>query len=189
MSKIFQHHKKDLNDRRLLNVLTASNHPGNYVRDLPKKEECIKLIEEYKSMVNDLRWFIKSSYTDDDIESINHDIFTWMNGYPLSYIDRPESEKNNQKKSFQKPIQGYIYFIQSTKGVIKIGRTQHLDKRILNIGLQMPIKPTLIHSFQSNDIVEEEKAIHNQLHEYRLNGEWFKLPKRIIERLKEDFAA
>lgn len=90
---------------------------------------------------------------------------------------------NKTKNIKSKP--GHIYFLQDEIGRIKIGKTRNLKNRIFDIGIKLPAEPQLLHSIKTEDITSCERYFHSKYQEYRLNGEWFNLPKQELNRIKE----
>ena len=84
----------------------------------------------------------------------------------------------------------YVYFLYSDYG-IKIGKSKNPDKRTSLIATQMPFKIVKIEIYQVNNMDVSEKHLHNYFQDYRLNGEWFKIDNKQIEKgieiLKEKY--
>jgi len=73
---------------------------------------------------------------------------------------------------------GFIYFIQSeNKGLIKIGFTGDLSKRIKLLQNMSPVKLKLIASQKGS--INDEKKLHQRFKKYRAHGEWFD-PKKVL---------
>lgn len=67
------------------------------------------------------------------------------------------------------------YFIES-KGLIKVGKTTDIHRRLKQYRLHNPyVKLLYVHD---GDI---EKKIHKLLADYKVQGEWFDLPKYLVE--------
>ena len=176
---IYQHHEKPPPNKKILSIMEALN--PNYSIYLPEKEECINLIKKYKTIIENLKWFLHSSYTNNDIRSINHDVHTRANGHDLPYLTFPKQTT----KSGPLQQRGYIYFLQDSSQRIKIGKTKNLDKRVFNLSVSLPEKSALFHFFETGDITKSEKELHNKYKKYRLNGEWFDLPQEELVKIKE----
>jgi Meiotically up-regulated gene 113 len=87
---------------------------------------------------------------------------------------------NNAIEEFQT---GYVYLMKSGK-YYKIGKTNSVDRRRYEIGLQLPetIKP--IHSIETDDPSGIEAYWHNRFRNKRKNGEWFDLSAKDIRAFR-----
>jgi hypothetical protein len=86
----------------------------------------------------------------------------------------------NPRRPLQIGEGGYIYLVECGEKY-KIGTTRNLDKRIKVFSTEYAFKPVLLHSIYSPTPYESEESFHNDYAEYRLNGEWFDLPKGDVE--------
>lgn len=89
---------------------------------------------------------------------------------------------------------GYVYFLKHKKmSPIKIGMTNsiNLDKRIKNYNTASPYGINLIGFIKTPKPSITERTIHEELNEFRLNGEWFDINKKkaneIISKYKINF--
>jgi hypothetical protein len=189
---IFKYHGKQFNEE-ILKTIEAyafcepqyAGHP--FVLGLPTKNDCAKKIEFLQAIIKTLKTFHKKNhFTDEDVRRINDDINIFFMGeipYHLrDFFSVPEKKEKERKKRA-----GFIYFLQEHTGKVKIGKTKFLGSRIFDLGIKFPIKPILIHSFPTEDITESERELHKKYHKFRLEGEWFKLSKREIEKIKEQY--
>jgi Meiotically up-regulated gene 113 len=78
---------------------------------------------------------------------------------------------------------GCVYVLQSGP-FYKIGRAKRPDQRIKQLQIQLPFEVEVVKIIPCEDHVAAEKCLHNQLEEYRQNGEWFLLPEESIEWIK-----
>jgi hypothetical protein len=93
----------------------------------------------------------------------------------LKKIKREKVKSENKEK--RKNISGYVYILKADNGIYKIGRTINLDNRIFDIGIKVPMKIDLYHSFISSDYINAEKILHEKFSDKRDHGEWFHLTK------------
>ena len=80
---------------------------------------------------------------------------------------------------------GFIYFIYDfEKKRTKIGKTKnHPAYRLKELQTGSSTKLELIHFYETEDMSQEEKYLHEQYQQYRVMGEWFELPLPIILEL------
>jgi Meiotically up-regulated gene 113 len=83
-----------------------------------------------------------------------------------------------------------VYILQCEESFkIKIGITQNLDQRMKDIQSMCPTKLRLIACFVVHG-VEVERFLHRTFDDFRLHGEWFKIPSNkcdIIEKLNSEY--
>lgn len=98
------------------------------------------------------------------------------------YLDKGFSSfkdvKNNAK-------QGSVYIVTAKEygELYKIGYTTDIEKRLKHFQTATPYNIYLVHRIKSNDIQYVERRIHDMLKKYEYSGEWFQLPKRILNRI------
>lgn len=77
-----------------------------------------------------------------------------------------------------------IYFVASVAdGLIKIGRTTDIEKRMAGLCNMSPTPLQLVAAVKYHPYLE--RLIHDHLSDYRAHGEWFYADKPVIEFLRE----
>jgi len=108
-----------------------------------------------------------------------------MSLYPEIGIAR-NAEKRNKRidnKEMEKDF-GYIYIVQLENGLIKIGRTNNLEKRMYIFSVKFPMNWAIIHSIKSYDNLFAERFLHKKFSSKRNIGEWFMLSEEDVEYIK-----
>ena len=77
-------------------------------------------------------------------------------------------------KKQRKPIE--VYFVLASDGLVKIGRSTNVKKRITNLSVLHP-------SFRLLGTVKDktEKEVHDIFTEYRVKGEWYRYTNFMID--------
>lgn len=82
----------------------------------------------------------------------------------------------------RKPTKGKVYLIKDTNtGLVKIGRTTDVSKRLSSLQIGHPSHLQLLHTIDCSDYKQEEAFLHSILRYFRTRGEWFRLSDDIIE--------
>jgi predicted GIY-YIG superfamily endonuclease len=76
---------------------------------------------------------------------------------------------------------GYVYLIEAENGLVKIGRTEDVERRLSSINSASPICVTLLHSEFVKDAVEMERVLHDRFQSKRMRGEWFRLSESDVD--------
>lgn len=82
---------------------------------------------------------------------------------------------------------GFVYILQSDRGLYKIGRTVDPASRAKTFGIQLPFEVEFVLLIKSDDYSGLEARLHERFAKKRVNGEWFKLSGKDIEELKREF--
>jgi predicted GIY-YIG superfamily endonuclease len=81
-----------------------------------------------------------------------------------------------------------VYFIQESTGLIKIGLTKNIGKRLKTYETHNPHELKLLKVVRCANLKEAqhlEKSLHKKFSKFKINGEWFELPEEIVEGLLE----
>jgi len=81
---------------------------------------------------------------------------------------------------------GKVYLYRAGQ-YYKIGRTNDIDRRNIEIKLQLPFKPELIHTIETSNPNQIEKYWHELFKSKRRNGEWFSLSDTDVNLFKSQF--
>lgn len=84
---------------------------------------------------------------------------------------------NNGKARDQRPKHkyGWLYFLETTDGLTKIGITTSLKTRIPGIQSGLPMESRLVWSFETDYSVKLEAWVHEFFEDKQVRGEWFDL--------------
>ena len=137
----------------------------------------IDRINDMKLIVQECKKYIKYYKSQENIDNINQ-----------RTIEKDYYEMSHMEKSIPTPRipqKGYIYFILDNSKKVKIGKTKYLEERILQLEKILGEPIILHHFFKTFDITKSEKKLHKKYKQYRLNGEWFNLPKEELDFIKE----
>lgn len=74
----------------------------------------------------------------------------------------------------------FLYFVEGAHA-IKIGITDHIEKRMNGLQSMCPIPLSLVVAVECSDPRELEKRLHAEFDEYRMHGEWFAEVGRILQ--------
>ena len=78
---------------------------------------------------------------------------------------------------------GYIYFVMADNGLVKIGRTKNIERRMDELTFTSPIGMTLLSYFATTDYIKAEMRMHHKYRAKRKHGEWFALDVKDIEKI------
>ena len=82
----------------------------------------------------------------------------------------------------------YVYFIKYNRipGVVKIGKSKDVKKRIQRMNTYAPYGVTLIGHIKTYDSERLEKMFHYKFSNLRQNGEWFQLDEEEVHNLLDE---
>lgn len=95
----------------------------------------------------------------------------------------PDEEPKQMVRRNKKPIEGYIYSIYSAAGHYKIGKAKDPQHRQHTLGTEHAVETWLVYTAHCTDYARVELALHKAFADYRMNGEWFNLPKEKVDWL------
>jgi hypothetical protein len=157
-------------------------------------EELIKLLQSdstavvYKSLVVLESRKIVSEETFGLLEEISENGKTFKNRkMACILVRRFFSTRSRGLTAGESKVIGYVYFIQHQKsGLVKIGRTKHLERRVAIFTKRFQSSIKLIHSIQTLNYEKIELAFHRYFCSKRKMGEWFALGEADIDKIKQN---
>jgi hypothetical protein len=108
--------------------------------------------------------------------------------------DRLDEAAEREKRIEQLLLnEGFVYLIQLDE-FFKIGIAKDVQKRLSSIKVSTPHSVELIKSWRCRNPLTLEKRMHAQFKQYKVQGEWFRLPEDAvnfllaIQDLRKEFA-
>lgn len=92
--------------------------------------------------------------------------------------------KERERKYKNTREEGYVYLIGSDIGRYKIGKTYHVNDRLLQLSVKLPVRIFHVHSFKSNFYSKSERYLHDMFAKKRDVGEWFSLSDEDVNFIK-----
>lgn len=74
---------------------------------------------------------------------------------------------------------GFVYILRAGE-FVKIGRSRRLDNRIKTLKIQLPFPVEVLNAFPCENAAKSERHLHEFFAKYRVNGEWFELPEKVL---------
>lgn len=80
----------------------------------------------------------------------------------------------------------HVYIIR-TEGTnfYKIGRTKNVEQRIYSLRTANPYPVEVVLACRIDEAFKVEAYLHYKLQRYSIRGEWFELPKDILDKIKD----
>jgi hypothetical protein len=96
---------------------------------------------------------------------------------------RPAVGTRHAASEVQRESPGYVYVIESKHGY-KIGRTVNLKQRTQLFAVKLPFDISLVFAGHFDDYIGAEASLHRMFASKRLEGEWFDLGEKELEKIK-----
>lgn len=98
-------------------------------------------------------------------------------------ITSDEIDDINENEEYKPATRsGYIYLMRSSNGYHKIGRSTNPITRRDNLMREYPIKIEVLFSVRVKNVVKAERRLLRAFVEKQLQGEWFNLDRKDVER-------
>jgi hypothetical protein len=81
---------------------------------------------------------------------------------------------------------GFVYVIQSGQ-FTKIGVAVDVRERMVSLQIGNPVELVLLKSIDTHEPFALERQIHAGIWKYHVRGEWFDLPKPVLDLLLKSF--
>jgi len=81
-------------------------------------------------------------------------------------------------------LAGSVYFIQAENGLVKIGRSDNIERRFVDLTFMSPVRLYLRHFVAASNYVRAEAWLHSQFAAKHDHGEWYGLSDEDLEWAK-----
>lgn len=92
-----------------------------------------------------------------------------------AYDARGRSDERDSIRAGEPMSFGFVYLARGHPGEFKVGRTNLVDRRLVELGAMSATEPTLIHAIKTDDPAGIEAYWHRRFADKRMRGEWFRL--------------
>ena len=82
---------------------------------------------------------------------------------------------------------GVVYILRADNGLVKIGITINIARRLATLNTQLPYDLVPILFIDCNDCPALEQELHKKFANVRVRGEWFNLSASDIAQLQRDY--
>lgn len=99
--------------------------------------------------------------------------------FERKHVARHVRENHDQEQNSY----SILYILEAENGLLKIGITNNLDRRMMHLQVNSPLNVGVVESFEVEDARHIESEIHKILSEENSHGEWFELENRPLDSL------
>lgn len=92
-----------------------------------------------------------------------------------AYADEADRGEGGLARAAEESALGFVYLARGHPGEYKIGRTNLVDRRLVELGAVSAVAPVLVHEIKTDDPVGVEEYWHRRFASRRMRGEWFRL--------------
>lgn len=131
-----------------------------------------------------IRAFEQTSYPLDESDLERFQAMRERLEYELSRRTNAATATELARKRAWMKKSGYVYLIESSHGVYKIGLSRDPQNRIATFGILLPFPVEFVCLIQTDDMRALETQLHTRYADKRINGEWFALDTADVEYIK-----